>query len=158
MKLAESVNSLLQIGAVSEYTHIIHQCLLHILPDGVNIFPALFARNEVIYALLLFFGKALNQAVLIVQFSSLGVLSHLFAHHPTADDGFGQRISSQAVKAVKIPAGGLAHREQPFEAVCIAVLVCPYPSHAVVLGGPHRNKAVYRVNSVEILAYIGYLT
>src|SRR5262245_33613355 len=79
------------------------------------------------------------------------------AHDHAGHDGLGDRVASQAVEAVHVPAGRLAGREEALEGRALAGGRRAHATHGVVLRGPDGDPFLGRVDAEEIVADLVHL-
>ena len=58
---------------------------------------------------------------------------------------------------MQVPAGGFARAEQALQAIGSAGLVGAHAAHGIVLGGPHGDKLVQRIDAQKVLADLVHL-
>ena len=141
-------NACFQILAVTENTHMLHHDALHGVAQGVAVVTGTAQQGS--DALLDLGGSVLHGLSGENSFVTFEEFHQLCAHNAARNDGLGQRVAAKAVEAVHIPAGCFASGEKPFKAIGVPILVDAYAAHAVVVGGPYRNKLVDGVYAQEV--------
>jgi hypothetical protein len=84
--------------------------------------------------------------------AGITVIGDIFADQHAGDDGLRDRIATQPVEAVHVPAGRFATGEQAVQPGRFAAMVGTHAAHRVMLRRAHRNRVFHRVDAEEVTA------